>query len=51
MVERGGGEDSSSSGMVYALHTRVEFTFNYQRIPHNSFRHVLSHKSYIDLII
>ena len=32
---------SLSSGMVYTLHRQVEFTFNYQVIPHNPFRHVL----------
>ena len=32
----GGGDRKhvSSSGMVYTLQTHVEFTFNYQMIPH-----------------
>ena len=40
----GGGEMkySSISGMVYTLQSDVEFAFNYQMIPHNSFRHVLT---------
>ena len=36
----GGCKHSPSSGMVCTLQTHVEFTFNYQMIPHDPFRHV-----------
>ena len=40
---RGGGQSILQAVvyMVYTLQTDVEFTFNYQMIFHNPYRHVL----------